>query len=311
MHGVIPRFDVNLPRDGYAWWYLDAISDDKRYGLTLIAFIGSVFSPYYAWARKRGPAEPADFCAINVALYGPRGRWSMTERGRSALEHDATNMRVGPSGLHWDGQTLKIDIHEMGVPIPRPLRGRIQVRPSIANEKIIELDAQGRHRWSPIWPAARIEMDFDRPGLKWSGEAYLDHNTGTEPLERSFDRWTWSRAMTEDGPVILYDPVELSGRRTRHALLFDRSGNSTRIESPTEVILPRSFWGIDRPTRSEDGQAGLLATWEDTPFYARSLIETRLLDQPVKAVHESLNLKRFERTVVQLMLPFRMPRRAG
>ena len=43
-------------RDGYVWWYVDALSDDGRHGLTLIAFIGSVFSPYYAW---RGGAAPA------------------------------------------------------------------------------------------------------------------------------------------------------------------------------------------------------------------------------------------------------------
>ena len=38
---------------GYAWWYVDALSDDGQHGLTIIAFIGSVFSPYYAWARAR------------------------------------------------------------------------------------------------------------------------------------------------------------------------------------------------------------------------------------------------------------------
>ena len=62
---------------GYAWWYVDALSDDGQHGLTLIAFIGSVFSPYYAWARRRGPADPQNHCALNVALYGPGGnRWA-------------------------------------------------------------------------------------------------------------------------------------------------------------------------------------------------------------------------------------------
>ncbi len=71
-----------VPHGGYAWWYLDALSDDGAHGLTIIAFIGSVFSPYYAWARRHGPADPANHCALNVALYGPRGkRWCMTERG--------------------------------------------------------------------------------------------------------------------------------------------------------------------------------------------------------------------------------------
>ena len=33
------------------------MSDDGQHGITLIAFVGSVFSPYYAWARGRGQAH--------------------------------------------------------------------------------------------------------------------------------------------------------------------------------------------------------------------------------------------------------------
>ena len=43
--------------------------------LPIIAFIGSVFSPYYAWS---GRTDPYNHCAINLALYGPRSsRWAM------------------------------------------------------------------------------------------------------------------------------------------------------------------------------------------------------------------------------------------
>ena len=48
-------FDTPVAPGGYAWWYIDALSDDGRCGLTIIAFIGSVFSPYYALARRRAP----------------------------------------------------------------------------------------------------------------------------------------------------------------------------------------------------------------------------------------------------------------
>ncbi|NBO88372.1 MAG: carotenoid 1,2-hydratase, partial [Betaproteobacteria bacterium] len=34
-----------VPSGGYLWWYVDAMSDDGQFGLTLIAFVGSVFSP--------------------------------------------------------------------------------------------------------------------------------------------------------------------------------------------------------------------------------------------------------------------------
>ena len=49
-----------VPPGGYAWWYLDAFSNDGRHGLTVIAFIGSVFSPFYFRARRANPAAPPD-----------------------------------------------------------------------------------------------------------------------------------------------------------------------------------------------------------------------------------------------------------
>ena len=50
------------------------------------------------------------------------------------------------------------------------------------------------------------------------------------------------------------------------------------------------------------------ASLEDTPFYARSLLTTRLLGATVPAMHESLCLDRFAARWVQAILPFRMPR---
>ncbi len=44
---------VEVARRGYAWWYIDAVSDCGSHALTIIAFVGSVFSPYYAWARRK------------------------------------------------------------------------------------------------------------------------------------------------------------------------------------------------------------------------------------------------------------------
>ena len=55
--------------------------------------------------------------------------------------------------------------------------------------------------------------------------------------------------------------------------------------------------------------ATLARTLEDTPFYARSLVGTRLFGHAATSVHESLDLDRFRSRIVQAMLPFRMPRR--
>ena len=54
----------------------------------------------------------------------------------------------------------------------------------------------------------------------------------------------------------------------------------------------------------------LLQTLEDTPFYARSTLRTRLQGEVVTTLHESLDLPRVASLPVRLMLPWRMPRRA-
>ena len=306
---AIPAFDQPVPNDGYAWWYVDAISDDGRYGLTVIAFLGSVFSPYYFWSRARGAADPLDFCSINVALYGPGARWCMTERGRADLHRERNALRIGPSGLRWDGNELLIDLNEWTAPLPRRLRGQIRVQPTVGNQEGIDLDPNARHRWTPVFPAARVEAELTHPRLRWSGAGYLDHNAGAEPLERCFENWYWLRAATDQGPVVLYDTQYCNGESSALALHFDSSGTLHRLPTPTPVTLPHSRCRIDRKTRSDNGQAQLKAVWEDTPFYARSLVETELLGQRVTAVHESLSLRRFSNFWVQQMLPFRMPRR--
>ena len=116
-----------IPPGGYVWWYVDALSDDGRQGLTLIAFIGSVFSPYYAWS---GWSDPLDHCAVNVALYSARGqRWAMTERGRASLRREARGLAIGPSTLVWERDTLTVTVDEIAVPSLARIRGTIKVRP--------------------------------------------------------------------------------------------------------------------------------------------------------------------------------------
>ena len=90
---VRPVFDTLVPPQGYRWWYVDAISDDARYGLTIIGFIGSVFSPYY---KSSGRGLPLDHSCLNVALYGGSGaRWVMTERGQADTRQARDSLSIG------------------------------------------------------------------------------------------------------------------------------------------------------------------------------------------------------------------------
>ncbi|EJW12819.1 Hydroxyneurosporene dehydrogenase [Rhodovulum sp. PH10] len=296
------------------------MSDDGRHALTIIAFVGSVFSPYYAWARKRAAApsavDPHDFCSLNVALYGDCRRWAMTERDRGALSRDASSLAIGPSALAWDGTTLTIEIDETATPLPSRLRGTVRVRPAGLTGKSFALDGAGLHRWRPIAPCSDVEVDLARPGLSWRGHGYLDSNIGDEPVESAFVRWDWSRAALPDGSAaVLYHAIRRGadggeGAETGLALKFDRSGAVTEFDAPPPVMLPASAWRVPRETRADPGTAvTIVDTLEDTPFYARSLITGTLGGEPVTAVHESLSLDRFAAPWVQAMLPFRMPRR--
>jgi carotenoid 1,2-hydratase len=300
------RFDVPVNPGGYAWWYVDALSEDGQYGLTIIAFIGSVFSPYYAWSGRK---DPLDHCAVNVALYGPRQHhWAMTERKRQSVTRDEHSLSIGPSSLHWDGSALNIELNEMCVPFGQRLRGTVRLEPSGINTQIFPLDVHGHHIWQPIAPSARVSVVFTAPDVRWTGDGYFDTNKGAESLESGFDFWTWSRAKRKQDSVILYDADRREGGRLSLALRCDASGHCEPLEPPPLAPLPKTLWRVARETRSDDGSARVERGFEDTPFYSRSLISGKLFGTQVMAMHESLSLSRFSNPLVRLMLPFRMPR---
>lgn len=311
MHPRGPDFTVAVAPDGYVWWYVDALSDDGRHGLTVIAFIGSVFSPYYAAARRRGATDPRAHCAINVALYGEGGhRWAMTERSAAALTRTATTLQIGPSSMTADANGLTLHINEVTVPWPSRIRGTITLRAPLHGHHVESLDVAGRHRWRPIAPHARVEVRLTQPERSWSGHGYFDSNAGDAPLERDFREWHWSRANAGDASLVLYDVARRDGSALALCLRCAADGSVTPIEAPPNVTLPPSRWGITRTTHADtQDSARVVQVLEDGPFYARAVLASQLHGRPVVAVHESLSLDRFRARWVQALLPFRMPRR--
>ena len=263
-----------------------------------------MFSPYYAW---RGRAQPEDHCAINVALYGETKRWSMTERGRGALSRSSDVFTVGRSTLAWDGAGLDIDIDETCAPLPRRLRGRVRLECENLNARTFDLHPAGGHVWRPIAPHARLSAEFEQPNLSWRGHGYFDANRGDEPLQDAFRSWTWSRASHQGGARVFYEAERRRAPPLALSLAFACDGTAREIAAPARATLPRSGWRLARHTRS-DGEARLLSSLEDAPFYARARIAHRLDGEDAVSMHETLDLDRFASPVVQAMLPFRMPR---
>jgi carotenoid 1,2-hydratase len=307
-----PDFNLTVPPRGYAWWYVDALSDDGQHGLTLIAFIGSVFSPYYFKGRRKGRNDPRDHCSMNVCLYGEKRRWTMTERHANAVNQTESSLTIGPSAIQWNADdTLTLQLNEIGTPIPQRVRGTIHLTPNFINERIFTLDRNERHRWRPIAPSARVTVELEHPNIKWTGHAYFDRNWGDEPLEDAFVYWDWSRAdMGGNESAILYHVDRRNDQRLALALHFNADGTLNEFTAPLDYPLPRTLiWQMPRSSQSDAGSPpSVVKTLEDTPFYSRSVINAHLLGRPVEAVHESLSLDRFRSAWVQHLLPYRMPR---
>ncbi len=341
-----PLFNEPVSENGYLWFYIDALSDDGKYALTIIAFVGCVFSPFYANARRQNSpnrVDPMKHCAINVALYTVADgqqvnrqaahQWVLTEcdglgglgQKSRLVERDATRFKVSNTTLQWDGQQLTIDIDELNIPFPapafmqapfaKPLRGKVVVTPLTMFTDSYPLDAQHRHQWRPIAPLARVEVQMSSPALSWQGAAYWDSNYGSEPLETAFTAWDWSRtkpANNGDSTLIVYDLTRTDGTNFKLAKRFSADASGAHVHDvapPPPATLSRSGWGITRRTVCDEGaKPVVIKTAEDTPFYARSIVNTQINGASVTMFHESLSMKRFSTRWVQMLLPFKIRR---
>ncbi len=298
-------------QDGYSWWYVDALSADGRHGLTIIAFIGSVFSPYYALARARGRGDPENHVCMNVALDGQPRRWAMTERGRASLRRDTGEIAIGRSAMRWSDGGLRITIDEPTVPLPGRIRGTVTITPRIRGTRTFQLDGAGRHLWQPIAPLCDVEAEFETPAMSWKGTGYFDTNHGEEPLEAAFRSWTWTRFEDEHGARIVYDVTERSGAFRPLSLQVDADG-VREVPPPMMKPLPRTVWGVERMVPCDSSATpSQTRMMENAPFYARCGLSSLLDGKPVLGVNESLSLTRVAHPVVRLMLPFKMFRRAS
>lgn len=303
-------FDATVKPGGYRWWYVDGFSDCGRFGVTVIAFIGSVFSPYYFRARRRPGTRAEDHVSLNVILYGrSNSRWCMTERGAASLQQQADRLSIGPSHLHLTDSALLIDVQERATPLGQSVAGRISLFFDQRSEECFELDGEGDHWWWPIAPQARVQVAMARPDLRWEGSAYLDANAGARPIESAFSSWNWCRGHSADkGCEIHYDAQLLNGGEKRLSLRLDDEGSLVRIDTPGVRQLPKGpIWRVARPACIDAQAPCRVRTLEDTPFYTRSHIET----DTSHFMHESLDLERFCKPWVQWLLPFRMPRVSG
>ena len=248
---------------------------------------------------------------MNIALYGTKRRWAMTERPASCLYREPDMLQIGPSTIAWNDDAFDITLDEVTFPLPSRIRGCVKVIPEVQNLASFALSPGAIHHWLPLVPRARIEVDLPMPGVRWCGEAYLDCNWGSEPIEKAFRRWSWSRSFRSDGSSrIFYDVVSRDSEDVNLALAVSSDGRIENVIAPAPILLPSTRWGIERTFRPDLGDTPChITSLEDGPFYARTLLEQSQGNVSSTTIHESLCLNRFASPWVQALLPFRMPRR--
>ncbi len=309
-----PAFDQPVEPGGYAWWYMDGISDCGRHAVTAIAFVGSVFSPWYFNARAQGPADPLQFAALNLSIRSPgKALWVMNERAIVAADRSPLHLQLGASSsVGWRGDHLHWQFAERTKPffqrMAPQVRGEIRLTPQVLHSATAQLDGRGAHHWCAVAPLSRFELTLTEPALHFAGSAYHDANWGTEGLERAFAGWHWSRASTRAGTAVLYDTTAIDGDQRAIHRLFRADGTTAELPSGRRAQLSAGRWAVGRATRSDDGRARVLATLEDSPFYVRSLVGARWQGEQVAAIHESLDLRRFRSGWVRFLLPWRSRR---
>ncbi len=232
----------------------------------------------------------------------------MTERAARSIERQPDRLSIGPSGLRWDVGRLVVDIDEWAFPLPRRMVGRISIDPGPIFHAVHDLDEDGRHRWRPVAPRARVTVDFDLPRLSWSGSAYVDINAGDEPIENAFRSWTWSRTAGAKDTTIFYDLEPRRGPSRSLALAYRQNGRIDAVEGEPVRALPGTLWRVRRSLRSHAEPANV-RTFEDTPFYTRTGCLSGPSASMEPTISESVDLDRFASPWVRMLLPFRMPRR--
>ena len=269
-----------------------------------------MFSPWYAWAGRK---DPHNNVCINVATYGPGGRFTMTDRGKSALRQSRDCFEVGPSQLHWNGKQLTIDINEIGSPpLVSRVRGQVTLTPSAITGVELPLTPQGTHIWRPFAPISDIKVDIESPGWKWNGHGYFDANFGTRALEQDFTFWTWGRYPTKAGATCIYDATRRDGTELESAIAFTPDGQAHETAAPPRTKFRCSLWAVHRETRADPGITPKQAlNMLDAPFYSRSAVTTQLNGETTTGVHEALDLRRFRSPLIKPMLAVRVPRRAN
>jgi carotenoid 1,2-hydratase len=235
----------------YEWSYFDALSDDGRYALVAIYFLGTPMSPYYKAVDAGGQPLPVDWCGVFFTLHERiGGRWrerayAYNLHRESVFSDTAPEIVVGKSGVAFRKDHTAA-VWTLAVEEPGLWRGRVRARLKfVAAEPrgpiLREGDAQA-HAWVCAAPDGLVEGTVTLPTgreIAFRGRGYHDHNFGTLPFADT-GIWYWARAhFPAAGPftsAVVYHRETPPGMGSDQTvlLLYRRGGGPP--ESPVITI---------------------------------------------------------------------------
>ncbi len=281
----------------YRWYYADVTAGE--YSAVCIFMVGSLFSPRYAVAARRG-GRPGEHCAVNFALYhrGARRCWVLTEY--PGLERaSARRLRIGGSWLSYEQGRVRMEVEERTAPWGRPVRARLELEPRTGAGEEVELVAGLPHWWQPVAPRARAWLEVETEGVAAEGLGYHDMNHGAELLGARLRGWHWARTHGARETVVDYVLPEEVVRVTVGA-------EGVRCERERGAEGPRTEltgWGLRVPRQLRAGNqvVGSARLLESSPFYARVAARA----QGLEALGEVADFQRFHSPWIRWMAHFR------
>jgi carotenoid 1,2-hydratase len=283
----------------YRWYYADVTAGE--HSAVFIFMVGSLFSPRYSVAARRG-GLPREHCAVNFALYhrGTRRHWVLSEY--PVMEQETPQrLRIGRSTLSYSGETVRMEVDERTAPWGRPVRARLVLEPMTPLGDEVQLVPELPHWWQPVAPRARALLEVDTEGVRAEGMGYHDTNHGAEQLGKRLSGWHWSRTHGARETVVDYllpdgaSPVRVTAAP---GLMRCERGASGEV-LPTE----RTGWGLQVPRHLRAGNrvVGAPRLLESSPFYAR--VEAR--QEGLDTLGEVADFRRFHSPLIRWMAHFR------
>jgi carotenoid 1,2-hydratase len=291
----------SLPSESgaYRWYYADVTAGE--YSAVFIFMVGSLFSPRYSVAARRG-GLPREHCAVNFALYhrGVRRSWVLSEY--PVMEQESPRrLRIGRSTLSYEGGGVRMEVDERTAPWGRPVRARLMLEPMTPLGDEVQLVPGLPHWWRPMAPRARAWLEVDGEGVEAQGLGYHDTNHGAEQLGARLSGWHWSRTHGEHETVVDY--VLPAGMAPVRVTAGPQGIRCERGAGSEPLPMERTGWGLRVPRQLRAGNTvvGEPRLLESSPFYAR--VEAR--QAGLDTLGEVADFRRFHSPLIRWMAHFR------